>query len=123
MAHKKSDCPSSVASLNSKIIGVKMDGQVHILPQTLPVSKEFFDNSHGTKSHLEDFRFTGKCIEHGCKQWSGGTCGVVTRVLQTFDAIPGYKLSPCAIRDTCRWHQQEGINACAVCDQVSYVMS
>jgi hypothetical protein len=121
MANSKLDCPSSSAEGNTKILGIKLHGKVSLLPQPIPVSKEFLLKANEDNNIHADFRFTGKCIEKSCKQWAGNKCGLLNNLLHTMEknatAIPD-----CPIRNTCRWHQQEGFAACKICTLVTYIM-
>lgn len=114
-------CPSHRCKPGSQVLGVRQDdGTVAILPQPLPVTEGFIK---AVKQHElppeQRFRFTNKCIEGGCNQWTGGGCGVVERVVNFLDKVqPLSNLPTCAIRNTCRWFSQRGGDACAICSYV-----
>jgi hypothetical protein len=127
-------CPSNRCKPGSDLIGIRQDdGTVAILPQPLPVDQHFVDIARQTPGEPEErFRFSNKCVESGCGQWTGSRCGVIDRVINMLDAIPGVapnqvteetpgadvSLPPCGIRPTCRWFLQSGSNACHVCPYV-----
>ena len=64
------------------------------------------------------FRFSAPCEETRCSQFAGGRCSLAQRIVEQLapvvDAAP-----PCRIRDTCRWHAEEGVAACRRCPQIS----
>lgn len=111
-------CPSNKAKNGSELLGVRQDdGTVAILPQTLPVDEDFIRKASLDGMEPEKkFRFTNKCVESGCQQWTGKGCGVVEQVIQFLDHLPVKDAIPeCPIRPSCRWHLQKGPSACKVC--------
>lgn len=116
--HEKILCPSSKCKPGSELLGVRQeDGTVAILPQTLPVDEHFMEiaNNDGIAAE-QKFRFTNKCIEGGCGQWTGSSCGVIENVLTYMEALPVHSNLPtCGIRHSCRWFRQSGADACKVC--------
>lgn len=114
-------CPSSKAKEGAFLLGVRQDdGTVAILPQTLPVGKDTLDHLKNDPVPAEQrFRFTNKCVESGCKQWNGKSCGVSERMLDYLREIPEDSILPeCGIRSQCRWHIQSGSDACKICPYV-----
>lgn len=114
-------CPSHRCKPGSQLLGVRQDdGTVAILPQPLPVTEEFISivSRHETPPE-QRFRFTNKCVESGCRQWTDRGCGVVEKMVDYLDKIqPLASLPPCAIRPSCRWFSQRGGDACALCSYV-----
>jgi hypothetical protein len=122
-------CPSNRCKPGSELIGVRQDdGTIAILPQPLPVDQHFVDvASRDPIAPEERFRFSNKCVEGGCHQWTGSHCGVIDRMLQTMEASLPTKVLPtaseaqlptCGIRPTCRWYRQSGHHACRVCPYI-----
>jgi hypothetical protein len=132
-------CPSHRCKPGSDLIGVRQDdGTVAILPQPLPVDQHFVEVvSRDAAAPEQRFRFSNKCIESGCSQWTGSRCGVIDNVLQLLAGVPAAgdiappaatasptpkestaTLPPCGIRPTCRWFLQAGADACRVCPYV-----
>lgn len=114
-------CPSHRCKPGSQLLGVRQDdGTVAILPQPLPVTEDFIKTVSGHELPPERrFRFTNKCVESGCSQWTGKGCGVVERMVDYLDKVPALAaLPPCAIRTSCRWFSQRGGDACALCSYV-----
>lgn len=114
-------CPSHRCKPGSQLLGIRQDdGTVAILPQPLPVTEEFIKTvSRHEVPPEQRFRFTNKCIEGGCHQWTGTACGVVEKMVGFLDKVqPLKKLPPCAIRPHCRWFSQRSGDACAVCSYV-----
>jgi len=116
-------CPSARATTGSKLIGIRQaDGTVAILPETLPVTQQFVDTaSAGGKDPQQHFRFTNKCVEHGCKQWTGSRCGVADRIVEEIETLINFdenNLPACSIRSQCRWYNQWNYKACNACPYV-----
>ena len=122
-------CPSNRCKPGSDLIGIRQDdGTVAILPQPLPVDQHFVDLvSQDAAAPEERFRFSNKCVESGCGQWTGSRCGVIDNVMKMLEAVPvpaatvpgsADTLPPCGIRPTCRWFRQSGPDACKVCPYV-----
>lgn len=64
------------------------------------------------------YRFSSPCVQNGCRQWAGGNCTVIKRVLDAgVENLPP-DAPACIIRSTCRWYHQEGVQACYVCPLV-----
>ena len=110
-------CPSSRAQKGARLLGIRQeDGRVAILPQPLLINDAFIEEANKHTHAEQQFRFTNKCVESGCKQWTGTRCGVADTIvgvmndLQTSDDLPA-----CAIRPQCRWFKQNGADACKVC--------
>jgi hypothetical protein len=111
-------CPSYRCKPGSQLLGVRQDdGTVAILPTPLPVDETFINAVKDDAMAPEQrFRFTNKCVEKGCNQWTGKSCGVVERVLQHLDLFPVHEELPaCGIRDKCRWYHQRKTDACKAC--------
>ncbi len=115
-------CPSSKFKKGASLIGIRNDkDEMDILKEPIKVTEELYKQFKevGTKPE-KTLRFTNKCIESGCKQWTGIKCGVIDTLLQDVeqqfikDALP-----ECAIRDTCRWFSQSGPDACKICPLVT----
>ena len=111
-------CPSSRAKPGAKLLGVRQSsGKIAILPQALPVDEHFMEAVQRDPTPPEQrFRFTNKCVEEGCEQWTGKGCGVVERVIRHLDAVAVSEVLPaCSIRPKCRWYSQKKGDACRIC--------
>jgi hypothetical protein len=110
-------CPSSRAKAGAGLLGVRQEGgTVAILPKPLPVDSHFIEMASQGGKPEERFRFTNKCIENGCRQWDGKSCGIAEQIVSHLDKIkPVTDLPECAIRPRCRWHLQSGDDACRIC--------
>jgi len=115
--NKKIMCPSSRAHVGSKLLGIRQnDGTVAILPQPLLIGEDFIREAGKTSPPEQRFRFTSKCAGSGCAQWTGKRCGVADKILSVIEDLPVSKQLPdCEIRPQCRWHIQNGADACKVC--------
>jgi hypothetical protein len=65
----------------------------------------------------EIFRIAANCIEGGCKHFDGAECRLVERIVDRLSAVVE-TIPDCAIRDRCRWWNQEGKAACLRCSQI-----
>lgn len=116
-AHEKIMCPSSKAQPGAQLLGVRQeDGTVAILPQPLRIDEAFVETANAAAPAEQSFRFTNKCVESGCMQWTGTRCGVADKVLSVLDQLPVVEALPeCGIRPQCRWFGQNGPVACRAC--------
>ncbi len=113
-------CPSSRCEEGHVLLGiVQADGKIGYLPERLEVDSDFVQIARQGRAPEKRFRFSSKCAESGCKQWTGSACGVIHKVLAGYPRAKRVS-SPadCSIREQCRWHQQEGPKACTVCPLV-----
>jgi hypothetical protein len=114
-------CPSAKAKVGSQLIGVRQNnGTIAILPQALPVDGEFLENARLFDEAPEQrFRFASKCVESGCVQWTGKSCGIADEMVRHLEKVaPDPLVRPCAIRPHCRWYKQSGAAACLMCKYV-----
>lgn len=114
-------CPSNRCKPGSKLLGVReADGKVSLLPEALPIDEHFIESVSGGEVNPEQrFRFTNKCVEGGCAQWTGKGCGVIDQLVQYLEQIPDQETLPrCSIRPVCRWYLQKGADACRICPYV-----
>ena len=114
-------CPSAKAKEGARLIGVRQDdGTITILPQALPVDEEFLANARLHDEVVEQrFRFANKCVESGCTQWTGKSCGVADEMVRHLEKVtPDSTIRACAIRPHCRWYHQSGAAACRMCKYV-----
>ena len=118
--HDRIMCPSSKAAKNARLLGVRQeDGKVAILPQPLQLDDTFIEIASQTAPAEQKFRFTNKCIEAGCAQWTGSRCGVSDQIVSVIDQlVTQHELPACGIRPSCRWFRQNGADACRVCPYV-----
>lgn len=105
------------------LIGVvKADGRVANLLTPLEVGLDFIESGRKHGSLEARFRFSSPCQESHCGHWAGHECGLIAHLEQAAAEIgcagEHQSLPPCAIRPQCRWWQQRGRNACAVCPVV-----
>lgn len=112
-------CPSSLGQVGSNLLGVvNPSGTVGFFKDPVEVTQEFIDDAGDFENLERRFRFSNKCVQSGCKQWTGKECGVIKAVL-ALDSIPAKNdLPACSIRSNCRWFYQEGAIACNGCRYV-----
>lgn len=108
-----------MGQVGANILGmVNANGTVGFFKDPVEVTQEFIDDAGGTENLETRFRFSNKCVQSGCRQWTGKECGVIKAVL-ALDSIPAKKDLPhCSIRSNCRWYFQEGAIACNGCRYV-----
>jgi hypothetical protein len=100
---------------------IEADGTVGYITPRLTIDEEFVERARRGRAPERRFRFSGPCVEAGCRQWTGSRCGVIDRVLEAGvdDGAPERTGLPhCAIRPSCRWFAQSGAEACGVCPLV-----
>jgi hypothetical protein len=114
-------CPSAPATAGAALIGiVQPDGHVANLPTCLPVDQGFIDRARPLGPLEQRFRFASPCEKSDCAHWTGDACGLIGRLLDAAEVREplAARPPPCAIRAICRWWDQEGPAACAVCTLV-----
>ena len=117
-------CPSAPPEPDSVLFGfVVAPGEVAYLSPGIPATPELLSALERSGIPVENrARFSGRCMENRCVQWSdseGGRCGLADRALAAL-AIeqPLENLPRCGIRSTCRWYFQHQGKACAACPEV-----
>lgn len=112
-------CPSSTCEEGSILLGVvQKDGHVYFLNEKMMVNKEFVEIARSGRSPEKRFRFSNKCVQGSCKQWSVNRCGVIDQLIEVFGPKDEpLKLPNCSIRSQCRWYDQHGGRACVVCPE------
>jgi len=120
MNSEKKLCPSYTCKDGSILLGVVMrHGRVAFSADRIIVNQEFVDIAREGRSPEKRFRFGGQCIQSGCKQWTGNRCGVIDSVIEEEKERLDYSSLPeCSIRPECRWFDQRGAEACAICPEV-----
>ena len=119
-------CPSSRCQDGAILLGIVLaDGSVAFAKDRIVVDGAFVQNATKPGSYPPEsrFRFSAPCAKGGCNQWTGSRCGVIDSVMeeareQKFQPQLGGTLPECSIRSDCRWFDQTGPDACAVCDLV-----
>jgi hypothetical protein len=112
-------CPSAPAEPGATLIGVVgTDGRVAHLGTGLTIGPEFIKEAivHGPLE--QRYRFSSPCQEKKCTNWNGASCGVIEELhasVSSSGKAKAEKLSPCSIREHCRWWLQSNIEACRVC--------
>jgi hypothetical protein len=82
---------------------VPLQSVTHLIPDTIPIA--------------EVLRLAAPCAERRCAHFSDNRCTLASRIVARLPAITA-RLSPCAIRPSCRWWHQEGPAACHRCPQI-----
>ena len=112
-------CPSAPAQPGAILLGLRQaDGRIAPLRTAMRIDADFIAAAARHGPPEARMRFASPCLEGGCTQWTGHSCGVVARVLAEIAPPPTASLPPCLIRATCRWHAERGGAACAICDRV-----
>lgn len=114
-------CPSAQADQpDAKVFGVvggtARSPLVAYLDATLPPSDDVLALAEPV-TPTEVFRFAGACAEAGCQQFRDNRCSIASRLVSV--AKPAVERPPrCAIRPTCRWWAEHGVDACVRCPAV-----
>lgn len=113
-------CPSARCEDGATLLGiVQKNGKVAFLGGDLTIDEEFVERAHRGRAPEKRFRFANSCVECACRQWTGTRCGVIDNVLDLAKEDDAAESLPrCGIRPQCRWFQQSGPQACAVCELV-----
>lgn len=112
-------CPSYISKPGAQLFGIVADGRVIYLEKPITVNKIFVEEAAKGRTPESRFRFSGKCIEGGCKQWDGGrgVCGLTDKLIAAAGEKADAELQHCGIRTRCRWFMQRGATACAICSE------
>jgi hypothetical protein len=117
---KTIDCPSAQpAAKGGRIYGV-MTGpaenrRLGYLTETMEPTPELMALAGEAKA-TELFRIASPCMNRGCVHFDG-SCKLAQRIVSSLPAVVN-ALPECQIRETCRWFDQEGADACLRCPQV-----
>jgi hypothetical protein len=114
-------CPSATMEVGASLLGiVNSQGEVDFLANEILINDAFIESAKQGRTPEQRFRFSNKCIESGCKQWTGTRCAVVDNVLNDIEGKYWKENLPnCSIRSNCRWFDQSGADACKVCTYVT----
>lgn len=116
-------CPSAQPDMaGADVLGVMErdeDGKLRLSYVTapVPVTPELLDRT-GPVPPTEILRFSAPCVESKCQHFDGSKCQLAARVVAGLGADVSHA-PPCKLRKTCRWHAQEGVEACLRCPQVT----
>ncbi len=112
-------CPSSRCEPGASLIAiVGDDGRLAHVTPALTVDEAFVEAAAQHGSPEARMRFASPCLEAGCAQWTGSSCGIIEQVMAAGIGPAGGRLPRCAIRPSCRWYAQEGAAACRACPLV-----
>lgn len=115
-------CPSSRFSVGSSLLGIRNDkDEMDILEEPIKITEEIYEQFKEEDTKPEKtLRFTNKCVESGCAQWTGSKCGVIENLLDKVeDEYVKNTLPACSIRQDCRWFEQRGADSCKICPLVT----
>ncbi|HEY9374224.1 hypothetical protein [Streptomyces sp.] len=120
-------CPSSSCAPGRLLLGiVRPDGTVAALRDPLEVDSGFVEqaSADGRRPPEARFRFAGPCVTSSCAHWAEERCSLGDAVARVGASTAGHTaLAPCAIRSSCRWWEQGGPEACAVCPHIVHTTS
>ena len=119
MRSDRAMCPSSRCEPGAVLLGVVVGpGQIAFASERLVVDEEFVQIARAGRSPEKRFRFSTRCVQSACRQWTGDRCGVIDAVLDAVEPRSTEELPDCSIRPDCRWFRQSGAAACAVCPEI-----
>jgi hypothetical protein len=116
------NCPSAQPDqMGAVVIGVSVSTactqpRVRLLPAAAPLEAI----SHLIPPHVpitEVVRLAAPCAEQRCSHFRDQKCTLAQRIVARLEPVAD-RLSPCAIRPTCRWWRQHGPAACIRCPQI-----
>jgi hypothetical protein len=113
-------CPSAPCIEGALLLGVMTSsGRLAYVQPPTRIDAEFVANEQARGRPESRLRFSLPCIEAGCSQWTGTSCGLAEHIVDEAQAAPASKKLPaCGIRPTCRWYAEHKADACAVCPSV-----
>jgi hypothetical protein len=122
-------CPSADVGMAESaifgiVIGTSEAPNLVYLDRVKPIPPELLTLNSPVKPS-EIFRIAATCVERGCKHFDGAKCRLVERIVDRLPVVLE-TIPDCAIRDRCRWWNQEGTAACLRCSQIvhdNYVSS
>lgn len=120
-APKTLDCPSAQpdmagARIFGLIGGTVEQPRIQYLKKSAVVGKDR-ESKLGDIDPTKVFRFAATCEQSRCIHFSGETCALAHRVAKQLTPVVDVAPS-CQIRNTCRWHAEQGVQACLRCPQV-----
>ena len=121
-------CPSAPPQAGALLLGrFTEEGSLAFAAKPLPVGTSFLAAAgQGGGDIGKRFRFASPCLKCACSRWQDGKCIVASAAALQAKQVEVEKtatLPNCAIRSNCRWFEQEGARACAICPQVVYDMN
>ena len=110
-------CPSAQPDMEgAQVLGVVEEGGLAYVAGRLPVTEALLD-AMGPVPPTLLMRFAAPCATEACAHFEGGACQLARRIARDMAPVVE-RLPACAIRPNCRWHAQEGAEACRRCPQV-----
>lgn len=115
-------CPSAQPDMQDAHVFALLEGSA-AAPRVAYLKKEALIPIHALPtlpeglSPSEVFRMGARCEEHRCGQYADGRCSLGERVVRSLPAVVD-RLPSCTLRDSCRWHAEQGGAACLRCPQV-----
>jgi len=120
-AGSRLNCPSAQPNqTDTAVIGVvgRQDGKPHVSLLTEAVSVHAVAHLiPDTIPMTEVLRLAAPCAERHCSHFNEQRCTLATRIVSRLSPVVN-RLSPCALRPSCRWWRQEGPAACHRCPQI-----
>jgi hypothetical protein len=110
-------CPGGRCEPGSLLLGVVgHDGAVGYIRPPLDLDEVFLDRARAGRNPRARFRFAESCTMGACAHWSGEGCGLVEGIVNSpTDCDRSDGLPRCGIRPRCRWHAEQGRDACFAC--------
>jgi len=114
-------CPSAEPEMEGAAVFAIIQGTVEepraaYLDRLVPLTPEIAATT-APIAPTEVFRLSAPCAARGCQHFDQGRCGLVNRLVQIVPSV--VSIAPqCALRASCMWWLQEGVEACLRCPQV-----
>ena len=114
-------CPSAQPEMKGAAVfaiiqGTATEPRAAYLNRVVPLTSEIAATTAPIRP-TEVFRLAAPCAAGGCQHFGNGQCGLVNRVVQLVRPVVS-SAPACALRPSCMWWLQEGVEACLRCPQV-----
>ena len=120
-SNKAFQCPSAQPDMEGARIfgligGTVEQPRIQYLKKSAVVGKDS-ESKLGDIDPTKVFRYAATCERSRCQHFSGETCALANRVANQLTPVVDVAPS-CQIRNTFRWHAEQGVQACLRCPQV-----
>lgn len=107
-------CPSGTNTQGNKVFAVfdETAGELRYLPVAVDVPEVVKASLDMDEFSIKN-RLEGRCITKSCHYWHGAC--QLGRFVSEVDVSVTKTARNCAIRDTCRWHKENGLKVCGAC--------
>jgi hypothetical protein len=107
-------CPSATSSHGDKVFAVFDDvaGELRYLPIAVDVP-EILKSTLNMEEFSSKNRLEGRCLTSACHYWHGAC--QLGHFVSKVEVTVRMTSQNCAIKDTCRWREENGPKVCKAC--------